>query len=147
MLNAYYSDIFADYSNSLVSSELSASTIGHYKSISMVFMDYLQQRKIESVEIITMDTCNSCLKTLVGYSFKTIEQNVCGIRHFLRFLYSTRILAVDYAEKIHMPAVSKSAKIPSAWKLDELKAMLAAIDRNSPIGKRDYVYMETVEET
>lgn len=37
-----------------------------------------------------------------------------------------------------MPAVSKSAKIPSAWKLDELKAMLAAIDRNSPIGKRDY---------
>lgn len=37
-----------------------------------------------------------------------------------------------------MPAVSKSAKIPSAWKLDELKAMLAAIDRNSSIGKRDY---------
>lgn len=138
MLNAYYSDIFTDYSNFLVSSELSASTVGHYKSISMVFMDYLQQRKIESVEIITMDTCNSYLKTLAGYSFKTIEQNVCGIRHFLRFLYSTGILAVDYAEKIHMPAVSKSAKIPSAWKLDELKAMLAAIDRNSPIGKRDY---------
>ena len=138
MLNAYYSDIFADYSNFLVSSELSASTVGHYRSISMVFMDYLQQRKIESVEIITMDTCNSYLKTLAGYSFKTIEQNVCGIRHFLRFLYSTGILAVDYAEKIHMPAVSKSAKIPSAWKLDELKAMLAAIDRNSPIGKRDY---------
>ena len=134
MLNAYYSDIFADYSNFLVSSELSASTVGHYRSISMVFMDYLQQRKIESVEIITMDTCNSYLKTLAGYSFKTIEQNVCGIRHFLRFLYSTGILAVDYAEKIHMPAVSKSAKIPSAWKLDELKAMLAAIDRNSPIG-------------
>ena len=138
MLNAYYSDIFADYSNFLVSSELSASTVGHYRSISMVFMDYLQQRKIESVEIITMDTCNSYLKTLAGYSFKTIEQNVCGIRHFLRFLYSTGILAVDYAEKIHMPAVSKSAKIPSAWKLDELKAMLATIDRNSPIGKRDY---------
>lgn len=138
MLNAYYSDIFADYSNFLVSSELSASTVGHYKSISMVFMDYLQQRKIESVKIITMDICNSYLKTLAGYSFKTIEQNVCGIRHFLRFLYSTGILAVNYTEKIHMPAVSKSAKIPSAWKLDELKAMLATIDRNSPIGKRDY---------
>ena len=55
-----------------------------------------------------------------------------------RFLYSTGILAVNYTEKIHMPAVSKSAKIPSAWKLDELKAMLATIDRNSPIGKRDY---------
>ena len=137
-LNVYYSAVFMDYTNFLDSTELSASTVGHYKSISMVFMDYLQQRKIESAESITMDTCNSYLKTLAGYSFKTIEQNVCGIRHFLRFLYSTEILAIDYAENIHMPAVSKSAKIPSAWKLDELKAILAAIDRNSPIGKRDY---------
>ena len=134
----YYSAAFMDYTGFLNSTELSDSTVGHYKSISMVFMDYLQQRKIESAENITMDTCNSYLKTLSGYSFKTIEQNVCGIRHFLRFLYSAGILAVDYAENIHMPAVSKSAKIPSAWKLDELKAMLAVIDRNSPIGKRDY---------
>ena len=118
-LNAYYSAAFMDYTGFLNSTELSDSTVGHYKSISMVFMDYLQQRKIESAENITMDTCNSYLKTLSGYSFKTIEQNVCGIRHFLRFLYSAGILAVDYAENIHMPAVSKSAKIPSAWKLAE----------------------------
>lgn len=137
-LNVYYSALFTDYENFLDSTELSASTVGHYKSISMVFMDYLQQRKIESAKSITMDICNSYLKTLAGHSFKTIEQNVCGIRHFLRFLYSTEVLAIDYAVNIHMPAVSKSAKIPSVWKLDELKAMLAAIDRNSPIGKRDY---------
>ena len=137
-LNAYYSDVSADYSKCLDSTDLSMSTIGHYKGISLAFMDYLQQRKIESTMNITMDTCNSYLKTLAGYSFKTIEQNVCGIRHFLRFLYSTGMLSADYAVKIHMPAVSKSAKIPSAWKLDELKAMLSAIDRNSLIGKRDY---------
>ena len=137
-LNAYYSDVSADYSKCLDSTDLSMSTIGHYKGISLAFMDYLQQRKIESTMNITMDTCNSYLKTLAGYSFKTIEQNVCGIRHFLRFLYSTGMLSADYAVKIHMSAVSKSAKIPSAWKLDELKAMLSAIDRNSPIGKRDY---------
>lgn len=137
-LNAYYSDVSADYSKCLDSTDLSMSTIGHYKCISLVFMDYLQQRKMESTMNITMDTCNSYLKTLAGYSFKTIEQNVCGIRHFLRFLYSAGMLSADYAVKIHMPVVSKSAKIPSVWKLDELKAMLSAIDRNSPIGKRDY---------
>ena len=87
---------------------------------------------------ITMDLCNSYLKTLAGYSFKTVEQNVCGVRHFLRFLYSSGRIQNNYAEKIHMPPISKSAKIPSAWQADELKAMLAAIDRNNPIGKRDY---------
>ena len=108
-LNAYYLNLYTDYLDFLNSTELSASTIGHYKGISRAFMDYLQQRKIGTIENITMDVCNSYLKTLAGYSFKTIEQNVCGIRHFLRFIYSIGILSTDYAEKIHMPAVSKSA--------------------------------------
>lgn len=37
-----------------------------------------------------------------------------------------------------MPAISKKSKIPSVWSVDNLKKMLKAIDRNSPIGKRDY---------
>ncbi len=133
-----YSSLFREYTDCLDSSELSASTISHYKGIATVFLDYLTQRKILSVGQITMDICNSYLKTLAGYSFKTVEQNVCGVRHFLRFLYSSGNIPDNYAGKIHMPPVSRSAKIPSAWQADELKAMLAAIDRNNPIGKRDY---------
>lgn len=138
ILNTYYSNIFTDYKNNLISSQLSKVTVDHYIKISKTFIDYLQQLKVESIKDITMDICNSYLKTLAGLSFRTIEQQVCGIRHFLRFLYSSNLIINDYAEKIHMPVVSKNAKIPSTWKLDELKAILSVIDRNSPIGKRDY---------
>lgn len=138
ILNTYYSNIFTNYKNHLVSSQLSKVTVGHYIKISKTFIDYLQQLKVEPIKDITMDTCNSYLKTLAGLSFKTIEQQVCGIRHFLRYLYSSNLIINDYAEKIHMPIISKNAKIPSTWKLDELKAILSVIDRNSPIGKRDY---------
>lgn len=137
-LNEGYALLFSEYAEFLDLSELSVNTINHYKRIAAVFMDYLTQRKILFMNQITMDTCNSYLKTLAGYSFKTVEQNVCGVRHFLRFLHSSKKLAVDYAEKIHTPPVSKNAKLPSAWQVDELRAMLTAIDRNSPIGKRDY---------
>lgn len=133
-----FEPLFNEYADFLDSSELSVSTINHYKKISIVFMDYLAQRKIPSVEQLTMDICNSYLKTLAGYSFKTVEQNVCGVRHFLRFLHSSGKIPVDHAEKIHMPFISKSARLPSAWQEEELKAMLASIDRNSPTGKRDY---------
>lgn len=133
-----FKPLFNEYTDFLDSSELSVSTINHYKKISVVFMDYLAQRKIPSVDQLTMDICHSYLKTLAGYSFKTVEQNVCGVRHFLRFLHSSGKISVDYAEKIHMPSISKSARIPSAWQEEELKAMLASIDRNSPTGKRDY---------
>ncbi len=137
-LNAYYADIFKGYSSHLDNTEFSANTVGHYKSISTVFMDYLAQLKIHNAKHISMDTCNGYLKTQVGYSFKTVEQNVCGVRHFLRYLLSIGLITEDFAEKIHMPSISKNARIPSAWPVDELKAMIAAIDRNNPIGKRDY---------
>lgn len=137
-LDERFEPLFNEYADFLDSSELSVSTVNHYKRMSVVFMDYLTQRKISSADQVTMDICNSYLKTLAGYSFKTVEQNVCGVRHFLRFLHLSEKISADYAEKIHMPSISKSARIPSAWQAEELKAMLAAIDRNSPTGKRDY---------
>lgn len=137
-LNEYHQDIFDRYSAYLDGSEASSSTKGHYKSISTVFLDYLAQLKVYDTREISMGTCNGYLKTQAGYSFKTVEQNICGIRHFLRYLLSVGLLADDYAGKIHMPPISKSAKIPSAWQAKDLKSMIAAIDRNNPIGKRDY---------
>ena len=53
-------------------------------------------------------------------------------------VFFSRSLSENYADKIHMPSISKGAKIPSAWSSEELKAMIASIDRSSPIGKRDY---------
>ena len=138
VLDETYASLFEEYEKRLDLSELSVSTLKHYKRISKVFLDYLFQRSIPSEASITMKTCNSYLKTLAGYSFKTVEQHVCGLRNFLKFIYSSERIKVNLAEDIHMPNVSKGAKIPSVWQEDELKALLAVIDRNNPIGKRDY---------
>lgn len=137
-LNDYYTSVKETYADCLERSELSESTKGHYKRTADIFLDYLSQRHVRTISEINIDICNSYLKTLAGYSFKTVEQNVCGLRHLLRHLYTDSKLREDYAERIHMPAISKNAKIPSAWSQDELKAMIAVIDRNNPIGKRDY---------
>ncbi|MDF1618589.1 site-specific integrase [Petrocella sp. FN5] len=137
-LNDTYSTVFKAYDNHLFISGLSVSTLKHYRRISTEFLDYITQLKLDTLSLINMDTCNSYIKTLAGYSFKTVEQKVCGLRHLLRFLYSSNRISADYAINIHMPNVSKSAKLPSSWDEDELKSMLAVIDRNNPIGKRDY---------
>ena len=59
ILNTYYSNIFTDYKNNLISSQLSKVTVDHYIKISKTFIDYLQQLKVESIKDITMDICNS----------------------------------------------------------------------------------------
>lgn len=133
--------LFTEYEKVLEASGLSRSTIDHYRTISKEFLDYLTQLEATSELFITMNTINSYLKTLAGYSFKTVEQKICGLRHLLRFMYSTHKIKFDFAQEIHMPSISKSAKIPSTWQIDELKLLLAAVDRSSPIGKRDYAMM------
>ena len=137
-LNETYSDIHTKYLTVLEESDLAAHTVQHYRTISLVFLDYLSQKGILDPAGIDFSACNGYMETLAGYSFKTIELNMCGLRHFLRFLQTEGIIYADIASKIHMPAVSRQATVPSAWKVEELKKLLAAIDRTSPIGKRDY---------
>lgn len=137
-LNECFAEIHAGYVASMESSDLSKCTVEHYKHTSKVFLDYLSQKNVTDISGIDIALCNGFIKTLAGFSFKTIEQNVCGLRHFLRYLSESSIFCDHLADKIHMPYVSKTSHVPSAWKPEELKKMLSAIDRNSPIGKRDY---------
>src|SRR5699024_66971 len=99
---------------------------------------YISQKGVQSVSAVCLDSCNGYLRTLAGYSFKTVEQNVCAIRHFLRYLQDTGMVFTNMASEIHMQAVSKKSKIPSVWTTEELKELLQAVDRASPSGKRDY---------
>lgn len=138
VLGGKCSEIFKDYCSYLGGTDLAASTVKHYSSTALVFLDFLSQKGIEDPSAIDLSGCNGYLKTLAGFSFKTVEQNVCGLRFLLRYLLENGLLSEDYASKIHMPPVSKQATIPSAWTVDELKQLISVIDRNSPIGKRDY---------
>ena len=138
VLEGKLSEIYEDYCGYLGRTDLAASTVKHYSSTALVFLDFLSQKGIEDPEAIDLSVCNGYLKTLAGFSFKTVEQNVCGLRFLLRYLLERKLLTEDFASKIHMPPVSKQATIPSAWTVDELKQLISVIDRNSPIGKRDY---------
>lgn len=137
-LTEYYSGLHTEYTEVLSKSEMSKSTVDHYITISREFMDYLTQKGISKIGELCIEICNGYLRTLAGYSFKTVEQKICGLRHFLRYLYENGIISSDIASEIHMPAISKKARIPSVWSVDELKRLLEIIDRTSPIGKRDY---------
>lgn len=133
-----YLNIHIRFNDYLDHTELSKSTKKHYIKISLIFLDYLNQKGITDVSHIDLSICNDYIRTFTGMSFKTIEQHICGLRYFLRYLNEKNVLESDVASLIHMPAISKSTKIPSVWTEDEIKKLLQAIDRNSPIGKRDY---------
>jgi site-specific recombinase XerD len=113
-------------------------TIDHYVKQSAYFMDYLSSQGIDNCGGITHDLINGYIRTLAGYTYKTVEQNICSLRAFFRFLLDRRITSTDFASKTPMVQARKQTRIPSVWTKDELGKLIRAIDRGSPKGKRDY---------
>lgn len=121
-----------------VRKDYSRITIGHYIEQSARFMDYLVSQNIKDCKAINIVLINNYIKTLAGYTYKTVEQNICSIRAFFRFLLEAGEVQIDFAAKTPMVQARKQTRIPSVWTVDELKKLITAIDRGSPKGKRDY---------
>jgi integrase/recombinase XerD len=129
------SDRFKSY---CINKGYSRVTTDHYVKQSARFMDYLASQRVTDCKAISLILIHSYIKTLAGYTYKTVEQNICSIRTLCRFLLEAKEVETDFAAKIPMVQARKQTRIPSVWTADELKKLLAAIDRGSPKGKRDY---------
>jgi site-specific recombinase XerD len=127
---------FEDYC--VATKDYAQSTVGHYTKQSGYFMDYLAAQGMHDFSGISMDTIHAYILTVSGFSYKTVEQNICSLRAFLRFLFGEGIISTDFASKMPMVKARKQTSIPSVWTKEELTKLIGAIDRASPKGKRDY---------
>ena len=133
-----YREQFANYCNQ---KEYSAVTASHYAKQAGYLMEYMESQSIHSISALSVSIIDSYLNTLAGYTYKTVEQRVCGIRSFMRFLNESGIYPNALAADIPMIQARKQTRIPSVWTAEELRRLLQAVDRGSPVGKRDYAIL------
>ena len=138
LIKPYFIDISNRFRSYCINKDYSKVTVDHYVNKSIYFMDYLDSHNITSCKAINIILINNYIKTLAGYTYKTVEQNICSIRAFFRFLLEIGEVQIDFAAKTPMVQARKQTRIPSVWTADELKQLIGAIDRGSPKGKRDY---------
>lgn len=138
LVDPYYMDISNRFRKYCVDKDYSSVTVNHYVKKSERLMDYLVSQRIMDCHDINLPIINAYIRTLAGYALKTVEQNICSIRSFLRYLHEQDILTTDLASKTPMVQARKQTRIPSVWTKEELTALIGAIDRGSPKGKRDY---------
>ena len=87
---------------------------------------------------INLKLINDYIKTLAGYTYKTVEQQLCSLRALFKYLTLNNMVDKDYSSKMPMVQARKQTRIPSVWSTDDLKKLITAIDRGNPMGKRDY---------
>lgn len=128
--------LFRDYC--VTTRDYSTSTVEHYSKQSGYFLDYLAAQGMHDFTGMGMDTVNAYILTLSGFSYKTVEQNICSLRALFRFLFEKDVIGTDFASKMPMVKARRQTSIPSVWTKEELSKLIGAIDRASPKGKRDY---------
>lgn len=138
LADSYYIEICNDFKKFCKQKDYSKVTVEHYVKQSERFMDYLVSQGVRDCREIKLPVINSYIRTLAGYTYKTVEQNICSIRSFLRYLQEQNILKTDLASKTPMVQSRKQTRIPSVWTKEELDTLIGAIDRGNPKGKRDY---------
>lgn len=134
----YFIKISNDFNQYCIQKEYSKVTVEHYVKQSAYYMDYLIAQGINNFDDISMSVINDYLKTLAGYTYKTVEQRICSLRAFFRYLLEAGEITTDFASRISMVKARKQTQIPSVWTYAELKKLIDVIDRGSPKGKRDY---------
>ena len=134
----YFISISDQFKSYCTNKSYSKVTTDHYVKQSARFMDYLVSQNVKNCKEISLPLIHAYIKTLAGYTYKTVEQNICSLRAFFRFLLEIEEVQTDFAEKTPMVQARKQTRIPSVWTTDELKKLIAVIDRGSPKGKRDY---------
>lgn len=138
LTDPYFIEISCRFKQYCEEKDYSKVTTDHYVKQSARFMDYLSSQGVTNCSKINLTLINNYIKTLAGYTYKTVEQNICSMRAFFRFLLEYGEVQTDFAAKTPMVQARKQTRIPSVWTGDELKKLIDAIDKGSPKGKRDY---------
>lgn len=136
--NPYFIEVINDFKQYCINKDYSTATIEHYTKQSSRFLDYADSQSISSCGDISLTLINRYIKTLAGYTYKTVEQQLCSLRALFKYLFKEGLIVTDFSQKIPMVQSRKMTRIPSVWSVSDLKKLIAAIDRGSPVGKRDY---------
>lgn len=130
--------LLQSYQSHCQQKEYSTATQNHYRKIAEKLLSFLESQGIRQSSNIVARHLSDYINTLAGYSYKTVELELCGLRSFLRYLHQNSLHPEDLAKAIPPVKARKQNRIPSVWTQENVAKLLDAIDRGNPAGKRDY---------
>ena len=122
---------------------LSDNTIKSHTKVLHRLTEFLDAQGVPSTRELTLEPLNSYIKmVLCNYSKEIVRGELGIMRRFLRFLYNRSELTEDLAARLPKLRISSTpSHLPSTFTPEEVRRLLATVDRNSPSGKRDYAVL------
>ena len=122
-------------------------TLEHYRYTTGTFVDYLESQGIREVGAIKPSHIRMYLVSLQQRGLKDTTQHAHarGIKTWLRWLVAEGELETSPMDRVSMPKLEK--RIPAPFAPQDIKALLDACDKHTPIGSRNYALVLTLLDT
>ena len=121
---------------------LSAETLRGYMSCLRPFESYLNGIGLTDLSTLSPTVFRTFIdRRARTLSHQGIRQVSGSIRVLLRYLHRQRIIATDLSLAIERRREYRQATIPRSISWEQVRSILAGIDRRVPVGKRDYAIL------
>lgn len=105
------------------------------------FIQFGLGRGIKGVDDISCCLIRDFVASHVSYKSCTVASMATDLRNFLRHLVLIGLIRPELVNAVPAVRVYTQDRIPTVWKPEEVERLLAAVDRTSPTGKRDYAIL------
>jgi len=119
--------------------KMSNATINNKRYYLLTINNYLNGIGV-SIDSIDMETLINFYK-INWFSSAKIHNCNSTFRLFLRYVYDTGLTKNDMSYVVMPDNYNRHKKIPTTYEESEIRRILAAVERSSAIGKRDYLIL------
>lgn len=118
------------------------TVLSHKKSL-LKFTDFLDSVNIRSCGDITLEHANTYIKTaLANYCKGSATLHMRIMKRFLKYLFDSEVLKEDISQRLITVTCSvQPAHLPTTLPIEDIEKILSCVDRESPMGKRDYAIL------
>ncbi len=131
------------YLETLIRRNLAEGTVYNHRLSLIRFTDYLDSQSVDLPKKIRMEHISGFIKVVIrNYSNRRMSHELNVVKNYVEMLYERGEHADNLSSKVpRMPPGTTQHNIPSAYSKDEVERMLACVDRDGPVGKRDYAVL------
>lgn len=126
--------------------ERSQRTKDSQEGMLKVFYRFLGFHRISGVSKISAQTISDYVKSLQGYATISINSRLRSLKQYFAFLYKQGLCTTDWSTAVPRVKCIQNLRVPTLWDREKISAVLDAINREAPVGKRDYAILLLVAE-
>lgn len=114
----------------------------HYRDHLRRFEEYLRRIGLRDLPDLTPTVLAAFVADRSVVLGKSGLRDCCAVvRVFLRYLHRERVVPVDLSGTVESPQTYRLSTLPRSITWEQVRQMLQAVDRRTPVGKRDYAIL------